>query len=165
MNLVDMVSVLPFLELRVAVVSALPVSELRGGIPLAFYYGFDPFKAYFISIIGNLVPVPFLLIFLEKMRKLALRWGWTSTIYLFFEKRAERRKGVIEKFGYPGLIFFVAIPLPVTGAWTGSLVSFLLRLKPMRSFFFIAIGVLIAGVVVTAAVMGVFSIVSLIGVN
>ncbi|MFP3908814.1 MAG: COG2426 family protein [Archaeoglobaceae archaeon] len=162
MNLADMVSFLPFLELRVAVVSALPVAELRGGIPLAFYYGFDPFKAYFISIIGNLVPVPFLLLFLEQARKLALKWGWTSTVYLFFERRAEKRKSIIERFGYPGLIFFVAIPLPVTGAWTGSLVSFLLRLNPARSFFFIALGVFIAGVVVTAAVMGVFSLASLI---
>lgn len=162
MDLVDMVSVLPFLELRVAVVSALPISELRGGIPLAFYYGFGPLKAYLISITGNLIPVPFLLLFLEQMRKLALRWSWTSTIYLFFERGAEKRKGVIEKFGYPGLIFFVAIPLPVAGAWTGSLVSFLLRLNPMRSFFFIALGVFIAGVVVTAAVMGVFSLASLI---
>lgn len=164
MNLVDMVSFLPFLELRVAVVSALPVAELRGGIPLAFYYGFDPFKAYFVSIIGNLLPVPFLLQFLEQVRKLALRWNWTSKIYLFFERRVEKRKNVIEKSGYPGLIFFVAIPVPVTGAWTGSLVSFLLRLNPVRSFFFIALGVFIAGVVVTVAVTGVFSIVSLLNV-
>ena len=140
--------------LNVVVVSALPFSELRGGIPLAVYYGFSPVKAYTIGVIGNLLPIPFLLLFLEQLRNFVLKLRWISAIYLFFERRTEKRREIIDRYGYFGLLLFVAIPLPVTGAWTGTLISFLLKLNPLRSFLFIAAGVLIAGIVVMATVMG-----------
>jgi len=148
--------------LNVVVVSALPFSELRGGIPLAVYYGFSPVKAYTIGVIGNLLPIPFLLLFLEQLRNFVLKLRWISAIYLFFERRTEKRREIIDRYGYFGLLLFVAIPLPVTGAWTGTLISFLLKLNPLRSFLFIAAGVLIAGIVVMATVMGLISVASFI---
>lgn len=148
--------------LNVILVSALPFSELRGGIPLGIiYYGFPPEKAYIIAVFGNLLPVPFLLLFLEKLRNFVIKTK-LSPVYMFFERRTERRRKIIDKYGYLGLLLFVAIPLPVTGAWTGSLISFLLKLNSAKAFIFIAAGVLIAGLIVTATVIGAFSISSLI---
>jgi|Deesub1362A_J573_1020465.scaffolds.fasta_scaffold00953_13 uncharacterized membrane protein len=148
--------------LNVIVVSALPFSELRGGIPLAVYYGFSIAEAYAAGVVGNLLPIPFLLLFLEQLRNFALRLRWISTVYLFFERRTEKRREIIDRYGYFGLLLFVAIPLPVTGAWTGSLISFLLKLNPLRAFLFITAGVLVAGVIVMATVMGLISIASFI---
>ncbi|HID43106.1 MAG TPA: ligand-binding protein SH3 [Archaeoglobaceae archaeon] len=144
--------------LNVIVVSALPFSELRGGIPLGiFYYGFTPEKAYIVAVLGNLLPVPFLLLFLENLRNFFMKSRF-APVYTFFERRTEKKRKIIDKYGYLGLLLFVAIPLPVTGAWTGSLISFLLKLNPARSFMFIALGVLTAGLIVTATVIGVFSL-------
>lgn len=149
--------------LNVVLVSALPFSELRGGIPLGIlYYGLTPEKAYLIAVLGNLLPIPFLLLFLENLRNIVLKLKYISSIYFFFEKRTEKRRKIIDRYGYLGLLLFVAIPLPVTGAWTGSLVSFLLKLNPAKSFIFITAGVLTAGLIVTAAVIGVLSIPTLI---
>jgi len=148
--------------LNVILVSALPFSELRGGIPLGIlYYGLTPEKAYVIAVAGNLLPVPFLLLFLENLRNFVTKTR-LSPIYMFFERRTERKREIIDKYGYFGLLLFVAIPLPVTGAWTGSLISFLLKLNPVKAFVFIAAGVLTAGLIVTATVIGAFSISSLI---
>ncbi|ADB57181.1 COG2426 family protein [Archaeoglobus profundus] len=143
--------------LEVLIVSALPISELRGGIPLALYLGFDPLKAYIFSILGNLLPVPFLLIFLNLIERIALRTP-LSRFYTRIVERTRRKKDLIEKYGYLGLSIFVAIPLPVTGAWTGCLLAFLLGLNRMKSFFYIALGVAIAGIIVLASSLGVFKV-------
>lgn len=141
--------------LHVLLVSAMPFSELRGGIPLAIYYGFDPVEAFLIAVLGNLIPVPFLLLFLERLRSFASRWWLTAKLYQMVERRTERKRKLIDKYGYLGLTMFVAVPLPVTGAWTGSLLAFLLRLNPLKAFVFIAMGVIIAGVLVLSTALGV----------
>ncbi len=144
--------------LKVLIVSALPISELRGGIPLALYLGFDPLKAYIFSIVGNLLPIPFLLVFLDFIERVALR-SPLSRLYIKIVERTRRKSDLIEKYGYLGLSIFVAIPLPVTGAWTGSLLAFLLGLNRTKSFVFIALGVAIAGIIVLASSLGVFSVI------
>jgi len=141
--------------LHVLLVSAMPFSELRGGIPLGIYYGFDPVKAFLIAVIGNLIPIPFLLLFLERLRNFASRWWLTAKLYKMVERRTERKRKLIDKYGYLGLTMFVAVPLPVTGAWTGSLLAFLLKLNPLKAFVFIAMGVIIAGIVVLSTTLGV----------
>jgi uncharacterized membrane protein len=144
--------------LHVFILSALPVSELRGGIPLAIYYGMNPVEAYLLCIAGNAFPVPFLLLFLEKIRMLAERWSFTSKFFRYIMDRTEKKKGVIEKYGYAGLTIFVAIPLPITGAWTGSLLAFILGLKTSKSFLFIFLGILIAGIIVALTSIGLISL-------
>ncbi len=143
--------------ISVIIVSAMPISELRGGIPLALYYGIPPAEAYLICVLANALPVPFLLLFLDKIGQILDRFNPTSRLYRYFVERSEKKRDVIDKYGYAGLALFVAIPLPVTGAWTGSLLAFLLGLKVAKSFSFIFVGILIAGLVVTLASLGVLS--------
>ena len=137
-------------------VSALPFSELRGGIPLALYLGFDPISAYILSVVGNFLPIPFLLLFLDVIDRLIMRTP-LSNIYAKIIERTEKKKKIVEKYGYLGLIAFVAVPLPFTGAWTGSLLAFLLRLNRAKSILCILLGIMTAGVVVLAASLGIFN--------
>lgn len=141
---------------EVVFVSALPVVELRGGIPLALYAGFTPVEAYILSVLGNILPVPFLLLTLHKISEIAQRWSLTARIFRKLLLRTEKKRDIIDRYGYPGLAIFVSIPLPVTGAYTGCLLAFILGLRPVRASMYIAAGVIIAGIVVIAASMGVF---------
>ncbi len=144
--------------LKVIAVAAMPISELRGAIPLAIYYGMSPVKAYLVSIVGNLLPIPFLLLTLEKIREMARKYSFTSKLLEFFERRALKNRELVEKYGYFGLAMFVAIPLPVTGAWTGTLLATLLELRPAKAFAFITLGVIVAGLIVLASVLGILSL-------
>ena len=144
--------------LKVLLVAAMPISELRGAIPLAIYFGYSPVKAYIISLVGNVIPIPFLLLSLYKIRELAGKYTFTSKIINAFEKRALKNKKLIEKYGYLGLTVFVAVPLPITGAWTACLLSTLLELKPEKAFAYIFVGVAIAGLIVLSSVLGVLSL-------
>lgn len=147
--------------LEVLVVSAMPVSEIRGGLPLALYYGFDPLEAYVLSLIGNILPVPFLILFLEELVKITTRFDPVDRFYRFILRRVERRKEFVERYGYIGLTFFVAIPLPVTGAWTGSLIAFLLGLDKKKSVIFISFGIGMAGIIVLLASLGVINLMNI----
>ncbi|MET1124662.1 MAG: small multi-drug export protein [Archaeoglobaceae archaeon] len=149
---------------EVIVVSVLPISELRGGIPLALYYGLDPLSAYVVCVLSNLLPVPFLLYALEKLEGLISSLPIVGELYRYIVHRVEKRKGLVEAYGYLGLAAFVAVPLPVTGAWTGSLLAFLLRLEKGRTFASISLGVATAGAVVTLATLGIFNLSSLLRV-
>ncbi len=144
--------------LEILIVSALPISEIRGGIPLAIYYGLDPVSAYILAFIGNLIPIPFLLIFLENIIKLMGKIEILAKPYNKLLSRVEKRRKLIEKYGYFGLTLFVAIPLPITGAWTASLLATILNLRKLKSFVFISIGVAIAGFIVLISSLGVLSL-------
>jgi len=135
--------------IEVLIVSMMPVSELRGGIPLGLILGLSPIETYLLAVAGNFIPVPFLLLLLDEVGKIAERWRLTAKLYSKIVERTGRRREIIERYGYPGLVLFVAVPLPMTGAWTGSLLAFLLRLNPAKAVFSILLGVIIAGVVVT----------------
>lgn len=137
-------------ELVVLIISALPVSELRGALPVAINIFHLPwYYALLLAVIGNLVPVPFLLLFLDALVKLTSRIDFVNRFFNWLFKHARRRGGVIEKYERIGLALFVAIPLPLTGAWTGSIVAVLFKLKFQHALLSIFIGVLIAGVIVT----------------
>jgi len=139
------------------IVAALPISEVRGAIPLAVgVYGFSPLEAYLISVLGNLLPIAPLLLFLGPVSDFLRRFSLGDRFFTWLFSRT-RRKYIQdhENFGLTALAIFVAVPLPMTGAWTGCAIAFLLGFRFWPAFAAIAAGVLIAGVVVTAAVVGV----------
>jgi uncharacterized membrane protein len=139
------------------VAGALPVSEVRGAIPLAIgMYGYAPWQAYLLSVLGNLLPIIPLLLFLGPVSDYLRRFSWGDWFFSWLFART-RRKYIQdhENFGLTALAIFVAIPLPMTGAWTGCAVAFLLGFRFWPAFVAIASGVLLAGVIVTAAVVGV----------
>jgi uncharacterized membrane protein len=137
----------------------LPFTELRGAIPLAIIqFQIDPFEAYFLGVIGNLVPVVFLLHLLGPIEK---RLRFVRTFDRFFDhlfhRTRKKHSERFDKYGALGLITFVAIPLPVTGAWTGVAAAYVFDIKKRYAFPAIFLGVLIAGVVVTLATVGVMN--------
>lgn len=131
-------------------ISALPIFELRGGIPVAIgLFHFPWYYALLLSVIGNLLPVPFILLLLNSATRLLSRVRLFNRILTWLFERTRRRGKMIEKYERIGLVLFVAIPLPVTGAWTGSLAAVLFGLRFRHAFLSILIGVLISGVIVT----------------
>ena len=136
-------------------ISLFPVIELRGSIPVGYYQGLPWYTNMITSIIGNLLPVPFILLFVVKvfefMKKRNIMVGFIEKI----EKRAMSRSDSIANKEFIGLMLFVAIPLPGTGAWTGALIAALLQFNRKKSFMYICIGVLIAASLVTLGVYGV----------
>lgn len=143
--------------LMILVAAALPISEVRGAIPLAIgVYGFSPVDAYILSVFGNLLPIIPLLLFLGPVSDYLRRFPFGDKFFTWLFART-RRKYIQdhENFGLTALAIFVAIPLPMTGAWTGCAIAFLLGFRFWPAFAAVAAGVLIAGVIVTATVMGV----------
>ncbi len=137
--------------LVVLLISMLPFIELRGAIPTGILiFHMDPVSVLIISIIGNLIPVPFILILFEKIELWLRKYGfWANLMDRIFERTRKRASKKVEEYEALALISFVAIPLPGTGAWTGALIAYLFGLDLKRSFFYIVIGVLIAGIAVT----------------
>ncbi len=139
-------------------VSAAPIAELRGGIPLALTQGWSPAAAYLLAVVGNLLVVPLLWTVLEVGETMLLRWRPTGALLRWLFARTRRKARWIERWGPAALMLLVAIPLPITGAWTGTVAARVFGV-PMRSaFVWIALGVLIAGVVVLLASLGVFEL-------
>jgi uncharacterized membrane protein len=132
----------------------LPISELRGGLPFALSQGLSPLKAYLISVAGNILPVFPLLLLLRRLSIFFGRYKITEKTLNWILARAQKREDLVRRYGFGGLILLVAIPLPVTGAWTGTLVSFLLSMKIRHSFLAICIGVGIAGIIVLGLSLG-----------
>ena len=137
-------------------ISMVPVIELRGAIPIAVANGLNYWVAVAVSIIGNLVPVPFIILFIRKifelMRKISKKFDGIVTK---LEQRAEKKSDVVRKYAFWGLFILVAIPLPGTGAWTGALVAAMLDMRLKRAFPAIALGVLGAAAIVTFVTYGV----------
>ncbi len=136
-------------ELAVVVLAALPISELRGAIPLGIAMGFSPLKTYVLAFSGNMIPVlPLLLLFRpisEKLRHFRVFEKFFSWLF----ERTRRKASVVERFEALGLILFVAIPLPVTGAWTGCVAATLFKIRLRYAFLAVMAGVTIAGLIVT----------------
>ena len=139
-----------------------PVIELRGAIPYGVIAGLSVPAAFIISFIGNLIPIPFVLLFIRKvfewLRSVSSRFdgivGW-------FEAKAEKNKDVVLRYEFWGLVLLVAIPLPGTGAWTGALVAAMMDMRLKRAMPAIALGVLIAGAIVTTITYGAGALLSL----
>lgn len=131
-------------------ISMIPIFELRGSIPVGInHFGLNPVLVFFISIAGNMVPVFLILLFLGWVTKIFYKIPILRRFLEYLFRRTHSRSKVVEKYQEIGLVIFVAIPLPITGAWTGSLAAYLFGLQFWKSVFFIFCGVVIAGIVVT----------------
>lgn len=136
-------------------VAMVPVVELRGAIPFGVVRGLNLWTAIIASILGNLIPVPFIILFIRKI------FAWMRAhmpkldgLVTRMEKKAEKNRAAVEKYAFWGLVILVAIPLPGTGAWTGALVAAMMEIRLKRAFPAIAIGVAIAGVIVSVITYG-----------
>ncbi len=144
-------------EVIVFIISILPILELRGGLLAASLLGLNPVSAYIISIIGNILPVPFILLFINKI----LDWmenskiKWMNKFAKWLDKKADKHKKQIEKYGYLGLVLFVGIPLPGTGAWTGCLVASMLNLDRKKAFYATLCGIIIASIIMMIVSYGI----------
>ena len=136
-------------------ISLLPVIELRGSIPIGYYQGLPWYTNMITSIIGNILPVPFILLFVVKVFEFMKKRNIMVNVIEKIEKRAMSRSESIANKEFLGLMLFVAIPFPGTGAWTGALSAALLQFDRKKSFVYIFIGVLIAASLVTLGVYGV----------
>ena len=138
-------------EFAVFLTSMLPIIELRGALPLAIRMFQIPWpQAFLICFIGNLIPVPLILLLLDPIVKMLSHIKVFRLFFRWLFKRTRHRGSiVIEKYEEIGLLAFVAIPLPMTGAWTGALIAFLFGLNFVKSLLVIALGVFIAGIIVT----------------
>ena len=137
-------------ELIVLIIAALPIFELRGALPVAIHlFHFPWYYALPLAIIGNLLPVPVILLFLDTTSKWLSKIGFFDQFLHWLFEHTRRRGKIIERYERIGLALFVAIPLPITGAWTGSLAAVLFGLKFKHALLSIFIGILIAGGIVT----------------
>ncbi|MEA3356624.1 MAG: small multi-drug export protein [Candidatus Bipolaricaulota bacterium] len=149
--------------LTVVGVSAAPVAELRGGLPLAISLGFSPMAAFLLSVLGNLLPVVPLLLWLSWIERGLRRLPPLGRFLDWVFMRTRRKGRLVSRYGAIGLILLVAIPFPATGAWTGAIAAFLLGIPVKRAFPLITVGVLIAGLVVLAASLGAFHLFGIAG--
>ena len=147
-------------ELSVLICSMIPIVELRGAIPVG-WFAFDMpwWLTYLLAVIGNMLPVPFILLLIRKV----LSWMECCRVRLFnrvagwLRKKAEKNTDKIQKYGFWGVCFFIAIPLPVTGAWTGSLVAATIKMNFWKALLSALLGVMIAGVIVSLICLGIQS--------
>jgi len=138
--------------------SVAPISELRVAIPVAIsQFHFDPLFAYGISVVGNLIPVVLILTFLGPIVQIFSRVRFFKRIIDWvFSYTRRRHTQKVERWGKLALLIIVAIPLPLTGAWSGSLVAFLFGISFREAFPLITLGVMIAGLIVTLFTLGIF---------
>lgn len=141
--------------------SMLPIIELRGSILMGAGLDLPPFLNYAVSVIGNLLPVPFILLFIRKVLHWMKGVKGLSRVALFIENKAHKHSGKVLKFARLGLFLFVAIPVPGTGAWTGALIAALLDMRLKYSLLSITVGVLCAGVIMVCASYGLVSFLSI----
>ena len=142
--------------LMTLLISMVPVVELRGAIPAAVIAGLDIRIALPVAIVGNLIPVPFIIVFIRKIFKwLQAKSQRLGSLVRRLEAKADAKKSQVLKYEFWGLMILVAIPLPGTGVWTGALVAAMLDMQLKRAFPAIAVGVAVAGLIVTTATYGV----------
>ena len=140
--------------------SMIPIIELRCAIPLGAGLGLPWWQSYILAVLGNMLPVPFILL----MIKAVIGWMSRSKVKFFNKianfllKRVEKRRDKIERYSFWGVCFFVAVPLPVTGAWTGSLVAAMIDMKFWKALLSCLFGVMIAGVIMTVISYGALAV-------
>lgn len=148
-------------EVALFIVSMIPLIELRGAVPLGAAMGMNWMVVLGISVIGNILPVPFIIIFGEKL------FAWLKTTKLLagithkYEAKLMKKADNVTKYSIIGLCLFVAVPLPGTGAWSGAAIAALLNMKLKYALPSIALGVVIAGIIMTVGSYGLLNIVSL----
>lgn len=141
-------------------VSMVPVIELRGGIPFGVAAGLPVWMAYIAAVIGNLIPVPFILVFIRRIFQwIRQHMPKLNSMIDKLEKKAHLKGKKMQKYQYLGLAIFVAIPLPGTGAWTGSLAAAFLDMRLKKAFPAAVLGVVVAGFVISVLTFGIKSII------
>ena len=141
-------------ELIIFIISMVPILELRGGLLAASVMNVEIVRAIWICIVGNIIPVPFILLLITQI------FNWMKQMKMFrpmvekLENKAMSKKDQIEKYEFWGLVLFVGIPLPGTGAWTGSLIAALLGMKFRKAFPAVLIGILMATVIMSIVSYG-----------
>ena len=138
-------------EIIIFIISMIPILELRGGLLAASpaLLNVPILRAIPICVAGNLLPIPFILLLFEKVLDIMEQIPFLDRIALWVREKADKHKGQVETYGFWGLVLFVGIPLPGTGAWTGSLVASLLHMKIRKSFPAILLGIILATVIMS----------------
>lgn len=142
-----------------------PIFELRGSIPIAlFQYNLNPYSAFFYSVLGNIIPAIFILLYLERVSNFLSSKSkiFKKMIDWFFERTRKKHSQRFEKSKALALMIFVAIPFPVTGAWTGSVCAFLFDIPFKKAFPAVFMGIIIAGIIVTLLSLGIINFNNLI---
>ena len=138
-----------------ALIAMVPVIELRGAIPAGVAAGLTVWEALFMAIIGNMIPVPVIILFVRKVFDwMRVKSENLDRLVRRFEAKAEKQSALIDKYEWWGLVILVAIPLPGTGAWTGALVAAMLNMRLKRALPAVFIGVVIAGIIVSYITYG-----------
>ena len=148
-------------EIKLIIISMLPIIELRGAIPVGVLLGMPPIESFLISVVGNLIPIPFVILLGRPI------FNWLKKTKLFaglmekLEKRVEKKADSVMKKAALGLYIFVAIPLPGTGAWTGALIASMFDMRFKYALPAIVLGVLTAGIIMTVGSYGISSLVGI----
>lgn len=146
-------------ELIIFIVSMFPVLELRGGMIAAKILDVELLKAFVICYLGNILPIPFILLFIRKIFGFLKKFGATRGLIEKLELRSMRKSEKVKRWRNWGLLVFVAVPLPGTGGWTGALIAALLDIRIRISFPIIAAGVLIANIIMAVFSYGILGII------
>ena len=145
--------------LSTVLISMVPVLELRGGIPWGVAHGLPHFTAFMAAVVGNMIPLPFIVVYIRRIFKWMRRHlPQLDRVVDKLEAKAHLKGRKVTKYRYLGLMIFVAIPLPGTGAWTGALIAAFLDMRLRRAIPSIFAGVLIAGFLITGITFGFTSI-------
>ena len=134
-------------QLLVFIISLMPILELRGGLIAAALLNLSPWQSYIICIIGNILPVPFILLLINKILDWMRNSKKLNKVALWLDKKVEKNKTQIEKYGYLGIVLFVGVPIPGTGAWTGSLIASVLEMDKKKTFLAVCLGIIIASII------------------
>ena len=145
-------------EVVIFIISMIPILELRGGLVVASLLQVPLLTAIPICIIGNIIPIPFILLFIKKIFAWMRKWKFFAKIVDKLEAKAMRKSEKITQGAFWGLLLFVGIPLPATGAWTGSLIAALLQMDLKKSVLSIFLGRLLAAVIVSIFSYGLLGI-------
>ena len=143
-------------ELVAFVISLMPVLECRGGMIASRLMEIPFVKAFLICYLGNMLPIPFIVLFIRKIFTFLRRFSFFEKIIVKLEAKTAKNKDKILKYKSWGLLIFVAIPFPGTGGWTGALMAALLDIRFKRALPIIALGVLIAGFIMSGLTYGIF---------
>lgn len=146
-------------------ISILPIFELRGGLPIVIEYsirnGVSIWPYFFIVLALNILVIVFVFMFLDFIHNKFMKWKWyeirMGCILKKIQIKADKVKSKMDKWGYLALIFFVAIPFPGTGAWTGCLIAWMMKLDRLKSFIAIATGITISGLIILFISLGIFN--------
>ncbi|WP_051533856.1 COG2426 family protein [Desulfitibacter alkalitolerans] len=162
-KMLDILKDLP-IEAQVMILSAVPVTELRATIPIAIALGMEPMTALFYALLGNFIPVIPLLLWLPLVINTLNKYDHSKRLVQWVLSRTRAKSAKLQKYEALGLMLIVSVPLPLTGIWSGSIAAFLFGIPFKMALPAITLGMIIAGILVTLASMGFYTVVELMGI-